>query len=158
LAYGVAGDVDQTVRAMDQAAGLLARSDPDRDPSWLYHFRPENLAVYRGIALTDAGQGMRAAELFADGLAQLAPDFVRARGFYLAHQARAFWVAGDAAEACAAASEAVRIGARTGSSMTVATVKRVHGSFDARTARRPDARELGELLRDGAAAVDGASG
>jgi tetratricopeptide (TPR) repeat protein len=147
-AYALAGNLSEAVRAMDEAAGLLAEGDSEDSPAWLYHFRPENLTVYRGIALIDAGQGLQAAEQFGEGLDRLSSTFVRSRGLYLAYQAHAFHIAGDVRQACDTGAQAVQIGRQTGSAQTVEKVRGLYRSFDGEAAQRPEVRALDELLRE----------
>lgn len=148
-AYGLAGDYNETVRGMDLAAELLADAKPDDTPNWLYHFVPSALTAEHGSALSDAGRGMQAVTLLGDALDRLPATYVRHRGSYLANQAAAFWVAGDLRNACTAASEAVSIARRAGSTRTLQKIHRLHRSLDDQAAQRPEAKALGELLREG---------
>jgi tetratricopeptide (TPR) repeat protein len=147
-AYALAGNLDEATRALSQAAELLADADAEAAPGWLYHFHEENLVAHRGVAFTDAGRGIQAAELLGDALDRLPPTYFRERGNYLAYQADAFRVAGDIRQACEAGAQAVLIARQTGSGWTEKKVGEIHQVLKEDTADLREARALGELLRE----------
>jgi tetratricopeptide (TPR) repeat protein len=148
-AYALAGNVDETIRAMGQATSLLAGAETDGAPGWLYHFHAENLAASHGSALTLVGEAERSTRMLDEALGQLPPTYARERGILLVYQADALRVVGDVERACAVGTEAGHIGRQTASRRTVELVVQLHRSLEARAASHPDVRTLGDLLHEG---------
>jgi len=149
LAHAALGQADDVERQLDLAATLTeaqAGLPTDGDPTsgGRYCELPLYLQISRAKCHLTLGQGTKAVTAFAEVLDALPPSFHRDRGQYLARMANASAIAGLPEQACAQAHEALTIALATGSSRTVADVRR----FADRAGRRWQAMPEVSALRD----------
>ena len=103
------GDAEKWRRAQDRSFQLLARSNADDEPTWIYWFTQadaEGIAGRSLLALENYGE---AAIHLHRAVAQLDPAHSRDRAVWLCHLATARVKAGHVEQACATAAEAAAL-------------------------------------------------
>lgn len=82
------------------------------------------LQISRAKCSLELGRAADAVAQFTQVIKDLPPEYHRDRGQYLAHLGRAYDMAGEPDSACAVASDALEIALATGSSRTIAELRR----------------------------------
>ena len=106
---GYAGDAITSQRAQERSFELLARSEPENEPSWIYWFTEADARSLAGWSLLALGRPGEAEPHLRQAVALLDPAFTRDRAGMLCDLATARVGAGAVDRACATASEAASI-------------------------------------------------
>ncbi|GAA3577017.1 helix-turn-helix transcriptional regulator [Kribbella ginsengisoli] len=148
--HAIAGDGGESDRALDTAAGLLEQYNEeilDGDPT---ADRYCELGLYTKIArakcVLELGRAGDAVDAFTIVLDSLPRDYHRDRGQYLGSLARAHILAEQPELAAAAAQEAYSIAIATGSTRTLADLRRTMPSGLARWANIPEVEKFCAML------------
>lgn len=148
--HAITGDAGEADRALDAAASLVEGANGmilDGDPT---DGRYCELGLYLNISRAkcelELGRAAQAVEAFRLVLDTLPPDYHRDRGQYLARLAQAYILAGQPEEACAAAEESLAIAIATGSTRTIADLRRAASHGLARWKDLPAVDKLRDLL------------
>jgi hypothetical protein len=104
----------------DQAAG---RSEPGREPPWLYWLDPAELAAMTGRCLTALGRPLRAASLLTGPRRRLGP---RTAALYGSCLARNYLAVGEIEQACRVARQALRDAVAAGSVRATTGLRHLH--------------------------------
>ncbi len=154
-AQALDGKRDECKRKLDEAAELLTESAGNgraEEPPWISHFVEAQLAVHRGICLTDLGEASPAIEVFEHALAALPADRIRDRAYYLACSAQAHLGNDDPEQAAAVAQEGAQIAIAIGSSRSLEKLRGLHAELSKAHQDVRAVQELGELLLRSASA------
>lgn len=149
-AWALEGERGECERKLDEAAMLLAESTANGragEPPWIYYFVEEQLAVHRGICLTDLGDAVPAIETFDRALAGLPPERIRDRAYYLACSAQAHAGNHNPEQAAVVAQQGAHIAITTGSGRALAKLAAVHAKLADAYQDLQAVQEFGELLR-----------
>jgi len=117
---------DEISRKLDEAHELFASgSEEDRDPSQLgSHYSANLLTMQSAICYCEAGEPIRAAELYASCLEREHFSY-RDRGYFLSLQAGALALAGEPEDATTTATKALTVARKTSSKRTTQELLRV---------------------------------
>lgn len=147
----VSGEPGEALRALDRAAGTLARPPGEPKPDWFDFYSAGRLDGFRGQVLVAAGRGGEGRQALGRALAALEPDAVKQRSVLLADLAASHLCAPDpdlervAADATHAATELARTGYRAGADRLVRLRRQLEPWCDARAVRDLD-EVLDEVL------------
>ena len=110
-AHALAGDEAATLRALDQAEGIMDAADQEdlaRRPRVAF-FDRARLVGERGVALTRLEQPAAAQQVLEDALASLDPEVVKTRPRLMAALATAHVQQGNVDEACRIGADALEL-------------------------------------------------
>jgi hypothetical protein len=149
--YALAGQAEESVRALDTAVRLFAAAERDDDPASAVGQRSvlnEDLqAVYAGTCRVYLGKGLEAVEELSSRLDRVAAGSARTHAITAARIARAAADAGDPALACERIRTAVELAEAVGSLSAKAELRRAEPVLLRRWPRRGDVQDIVRLLQ-----------
>lgn len=147
--HALIGDDEETEIRLDQAERLtaLAAANPAAQPPWVYFHSASRLEMQRAIAYTELGRGKEAVELLTRGLAEIDGNLKRDRGWHVARLAVAYALAGETEESSAAVISAAQYAVETGSSQTLADIRRARTNLRKNWPDHASVRAMEDALR-----------
>lgn len=126
LAAAHAGERRAAHSALAAAERVADRSEPDREPAWLYWLDPAELSAMTGRCLVVLGRPLRAARLLARPRSGTGP---RTAALYAAWLGRSYLELGEVELACRVAMRALGDAVRAGSTRAVTGLRHLHAQL-----------------------------
>jgi transcriptional regulator with XRE-family HTH domain len=123
LAAAHAGQLRSGHAALAAAEREASRTDPSREPSWLYWLDPAELSAMSGRCLAALGRSLRASEVLSAPRGVTGP---RTAAIYAAWWARSLLGIGEMEQACKVALRGLRAAIAAGSARAAAELWRLH--------------------------------
>lgn len=127
--YALLGDEAGCSRAYDDARKLLASAKPDT-LSWGQFFDTSYIDVHHAQSQVLLGNYQTAAEQYDNAISAMPNGFRRDQGVYLAREALAYAGGKEAEQAAHLATNALDIGAETGSGRILGELGQVHAALE----------------------------
>jgi tetratricopeptide (TPR) repeat protein len=137
---GDAADVDRLLDVTEELTATAAEQ-PDAEPPWIYFNGPDRVLFQRGVAYVELGRHAAAVDLFAAARDRLPAGYRRDHGRYAANLALAAALDGQVDRAASVGREALTLAVETGSTHTMAYLRRMRRARD-RFADSPEGAEF----------------
>ena len=123
--HAVSGQVNETERALSEAAEAVRAEGSSAEPDWVFWVDPDEIQIMAGRCWTELRRPLRAVPILEDVLSRYSDTHARDKAMYLTWLAHAYLDAGEVEQAAAVTRQAIQLATGVGSVRPVARISTV---------------------------------